>query len=111
MGRQADPGSGNSEIFFMRDAARRLDRDYTVWGRVVSGLDAVRAVAVGEPPAQPDRMIRVQVMADMPAAEQPRLEVMDARGPALRAIIAKMRAAKGADFSVCDVEIPVRGAH
>jgi peptidylprolyl isomerase len=56
MGRQADPGSANSEIFFMRDAARRLDHDYTVWGRVVWGLDVVRAVAVGEPPAHPDRM-------------------------------------------------------
>jgi peptidylprolyl isomerase len=108
MGRQADPGTSNSEIFFMRDAARRLDRDYTVWGKVVSGLDVVRAMAVGEPPAQPDRMLKVRVMADLPAAEQPRLEILDERGPAFGRLVARARAAKGADFTVCDVEVPVR---
>jgi peptidylprolyl isomerase len=110
MGRQAAPGSANSEIFFMRDAARRLDRDYTVWGRVVSGLDIVRAIAVGEPPAHPDRMLKVQVMADLPTVDRPKLEVMDENGPAMRVLIDKARAAKGADFSVCDIEAPVRAA-
>jgi peptidylprolyl isomerase len=108
MGRQADPGSANSEIFFMRDAARRLDRDYTVWGRVVSGLDVVRAVAVGEPPAAPDRMTHVAVMADLPPAERPRLEVQDEHGPAMAARIEQARAAKGADFSICDVTVSTR---
>ena len=110
MGRQADPGSANSEIFFIRDAARRLDRDYTVWGKVVLGLDVVRAIAVGEPPAQPDRMLKVQVMADMPPADRPRLEVMDPRSPALKLIVDRARTARGADFSICDVEMPVRDA-
>jgi len=110
MGRQADPGSANSEIFFMRDAARRLDRDYTVWGKVVLGLDVVRAVAVGEPPAQPDRMIKVQVMADMPPSERPRLELLDAHGPFMKKVVDQVRTAKGADFSICDVDIPVRNA-
>ncbi len=74
------------------------------------GLDVVRAIAVGEPPAQPDRMLKVQVMADMPPADRPRLEVMDARSPALKLIVDRARAARGADFSICDVEIPVRDA-
>jgi peptidylprolyl isomerase len=108
MGRQADPGTSNAEIFFMRDASRRLDRDYTVWGKVVLGLDVVRAVAVGEPPAQPDRMLSVRVMADMPAAERPRLEIMDAASPAFARLVARTRAARGADFTVCDVEPTVR---
>lgn len=111
MGRQADPGTSNSEIFFMRDAARRLDRDYTVWGKVVSGLDVVRAMAVGEPPAAPDRMLKVRVMADMPAAEKLKLEVMDTRSAAFGKLVARTRAAKGADFTVCDVEVPVRAGH
>jgi peptidylprolyl isomerase len=110
MGREADPASANSEIFFMRDAARRLDRDYTVWGRVVQGLDVVRAVAVGEPPAEPDRMTGVAVLADLPASERPKLEVMDTASPVFRAIVDRARAAKGADFSICDVEVPVRAA-
>jgi peptidylprolyl isomerase len=110
MGRQADPGSANSEIFFMRAPARRLDHDYTVWGRVVVGLDVVRAVAAGEPPAHPDRMLKVSVMADLPAAERPGLEIMDTRSTDFRVMIEAVRTAKGADFSVCDVEVPVRAA-
>jgi peptidylprolyl isomerase len=106
MGRQEAPGSGNSEIFFMRDAARRLDRDYTVWGRVVVGLPVVRAMAVGEPPAKPDRMLRVRLAADLPDA--PKVQVLDERGPAFAALVARERKAKGADFSVCDIEIPAR---
>jgi peptidylprolyl isomerase len=110
MGRQEAPGSANSEIFFMRDAARRLDHDYTAFGRVVVGLDVVRAVAVGEPPAAPDRMMRVRLLADLPDADRPHVERMDEHDPAFAALIAKTRAAEGADFSVCDVEIPVRSA-
>jgi peptidylprolyl isomerase len=108
MGRQADPGSANSEIFFMRDAARRLDHDYTVWGRVISGLEVVRAVAVGEPPGRPDRMLKVSVMADMPLAERPRLEVMDTKARAFRTLVERERRARGANFSICDVAIPIR---
>jgi peptidylprolyl isomerase len=108
MGRQADPGTSNSEIFFMRAPARRLDHDYTVWGRVVQGLEVVRGVAVGEPPPHPDRMVRVQVAADMPPAERPRLEVQDTRGAAFQMQIARLVAQKGAAFSVCDLQIAVR---
>ena len=108
MGRQADPGSANSEFFFMRAPARRLDHDYTVVGRAVAGLDVVRAVAVGEPPKMPDLMQKVRVLADIPAAERPKLEVMDARGPAFQARLAAAKHAKGAAFTVCDVEAPTR---
>ena len=108
MGRQAEIGTANSEIFFMRGPARRLDHDYAVWGRVVQGLEVVRAVAVGEPPKAPDRMVRVRVAADLPAAEQPKLQVANERGPAFRARVAALKAGKGAAFSVCDVPIPVR---
>ena len=105
MGREAALDSANSEIFFMRDASRSLDHDYTVWGRVVEGLDVVRAVSVGEPPAHPDRMIRVRVMADMPAGERPRGEVIDTRSSAFAAAVEAARKARGADFSVCDVGV------
>jgi len=108
MGRQAEVGTANSEIFFMRSPSRRLDHDYAVWGRVVQGLDVVRAVAVGEPPKDPDRMVRVRVAADLPAAEQPKLQVANERGPAFQARVAALKAAKGAAFSVCDVPIAVR---
>jgi peptidylprolyl isomerase len=108
MGRQADPGTANSEIFFMRGPSRRLDHEYTVVGRVVSGRDAVMAVAVGEPPKVPDLMLKVRLLADIPEAERPRLEVMDTRGPAFQARVAALKQAKGAAFSICDVEVPIR---
>jgi peptidylprolyl isomerase len=108
MGRQAGIDTANSEIFFMRAPARRLDHDYAVWGRVVQGLDVVRAVKVGEPPADPDRMVRVRVAADLPAAERPRLQVADTGGPAFRALAARTKARLGARFSVCDLPIDVR---
>ena len=108
MGRQADPGSANSEIFFMRAPARRLDHDYTVVGRVVVGLDVVRAVAVGEPPASPDRMVRVRLAADLPAVGRPRIEVLDERGAMFRQEVAALMRAKGAAFTICDVEVSAR---
>ncbi len=108
MGRQANPGSANSEIFFMRSPARRLDHEYTVVGRAITGLEAIRAMAVGEPPSVPDLMLKVRVAADLPLAERPRLQVMNAAGPALAARISALKRAKGADFSICDVEVPVR---
>ncbi|HXA38173.1 MAG TPA: peptidylprolyl isomerase [Phenylobacterium sp.] len=108
MGRQAGIDTANSEIFFMRAPARRLDHDYAVWGRVVQGLEVVRAIQVGEPPADPDRMVRVRLAADMPAAERPRLEVTDTAGPAFAARAARQKARRGARFSVCDLEIAVR---
>jgi peptidylprolyl isomerase len=108
MGRQAGIDTGNSEIFFMRAAARRLDHDYAVWGRVVAGLDVVRAVAVGEPPAHPDRMVRVRVMADLAPADRPTVQVIDTRSAGFHRLVADLRAKRGADFSVCDVPVAVR---
>jgi peptidylprolyl isomerase len=103
MGRQEAKDTANSELFFMRTPSRRLDRDYTAIGRVVIGLDVIRALAVGEPPRNPDRMLKVQILADLPEAERPVIEVPD--DASLHARIAAARAAKGADFSVCDVEV------
>lgn len=108
MGRQADPGTANSEIFFMRAAARRLDHEYTVVGRVIAGLEAVNGVAVGEPPKTPDLMLRVRLLADMPEADRPKLEVQDTRGPAFQAQLAALKREKGAAFTVCDVHIAAR---
>jgi peptidylprolyl isomerase len=108
MGRQAGIDTANSEIFFMRAPARRLDHDYAVWGRVVQGLDVVRAIKAGEPPPDPDRMIRVRLAADLQPAERPRLEVADPRGPAFQARAAALKTKLGARFSVCDLPIPVR---
>ena len=108
MGHEADPDSGNSEFFIMRAATRSLDRNYSVVGRVVMGLDVVRALTAGDPPMQPSRMLRARVMADMPQAERPQIFVLNTLSPEFHALADQVRAIKGADFSICDVEAPVR---
>jgi len=108
MGRQAGIDTANSEIFFMRAPARRLDHDYAVWGRVVAGLEVVRAIEVGEPPPDPDRMIRVRLAADLPAARRPRLLVENPRSREFRDKAARLRVRLGARFSLCDLQIAVR---
>ncbi|ESQ79925.1 peptidylprolyl isomerase [Asticcacaulis sp. YBE204] len=109
MGRDDMPkDSANSELYIMRDTVPRLDRDYTVVGRVVEGFEALGALAIGAPPTQPDAMKRVRVLADVPASERPELEIMDVSGPAFAALVAAKWTEKGADFSVCDLDVPVR---
>lgn len=106
MGRDEALDSANSEFYFMLGPSRGMDRDYTVVGRVVVGMDVLLALRQGEPPANPDIMQSVRLLADLPAAERPRVSIMT--GAALSAFIDKVRHEKAADFSVCDVVVPVR---
>ena len=108
MGRDAAPDSANSEIFLMREATRRLDRDYAVVGKVVAGLEVVRALTVGEPPVHPDKMVRVSVMSDLPDNERPKVRVLNTLSPQFTALADRIRALRGADFSICDIEVPTR---
>jgi peptidylprolyl isomerase len=107
MARDDNPDSANSQFFLMRQSYPSLDKRYTAFGRVISGLDVVRAIKPGEPPADPDKMTLVRVLADIPEPDRPRVRVLDPAGPAFKALVASTRAAKGADFSVCDIDIPV----
>jgi peptidylprolyl isomerase len=109
MGHEADPDGGNSEFFIMRASTRSLDRNYSVVGRVVMGLDVVRGLTAGDPPMQPNRMIKARIMADLPDAQRPQIAVLNTLSPSFRALAEQVRAIKGADFSICDVEAPVRG--
>lgn len=67
MARTNDPNSANSQFFICLDAAFFLDGQYTVWGRVIAGMDAVDGIARGEPPASPTKILRAYVLADVPA--------------------------------------------
>ena len=64
MARAQSPDSGDSQFFICFDDATFLDRQYTVWGRVVDGMDNVDKLARGEPPSRPDKMLSVRVVAD-----------------------------------------------
>jgi peptidylprolyl isomerase len=61
MARAQDPNSANSQFFICFDDARFLDRQYTVWGKVVSGMENVDKIKRGEPVRDPDRIISATV--------------------------------------------------
>ena len=65
MARAQSPDSGDSQFFIVFDDATFLDRQYTVWGRVIDGMDNVDKLARGEPPATPDKMLTVRIAADV----------------------------------------------
>ena len=65
MARAANPDSGDSQFFICFDDAGFLDGKYTVWGKVTSGMENVDKIKRGEPPQNPDKMIRVRVAADV----------------------------------------------
>jgi peptidylprolyl isomerase len=65
MARSNDPNSANSQFFIMYADGAFLNGKYTVVGEVVSGMDVVDKIKKGEPVADPDRMTRVQVGADI----------------------------------------------
>jgi peptidylprolyl isomerase len=64
MARAQNPNSANSQFFIVFDDARFLDKQYTVWGKVISGMENVDKINKGEPPASPDKMITVRVASD-----------------------------------------------
>jgi peptidylprolyl isomerase len=61
MARSQSPDSANSQFFICFDDAGFLDRQYTVWGQVESGMDYVDALPVGEPPADPGKILKATV--------------------------------------------------
>jgi peptidylprolyl isomerase len=61
---------------------------------------------VGEPVVDPDIMIKVQILADIPAPERPKVRVLNVATAYFGAMADRMKAHKGADFSVCDLELP-----
>lgn len=70
MARTADPNSANSQFFicFTDDGCSFLTGEYTVFGQVTEGMEAVDKIAKGEPPASPDKIVKLQVAADAPQA-------------------------------------------
>jgi peptidylprolyl isomerase len=65
MARAQSPNSANSQFFICFGDAKFLDRQYTVWGKVIEGMDAVDALTRGEPPRKPDSIVTMRVAADV----------------------------------------------
>ena len=64
MARSQNPNSANSQFFINFTETPFLNGQYTIWGQVVEGMGYVDSIAKGEPPANPDKIIKMQVAAD-----------------------------------------------
>src|SRR5215470_13154368 len=65
MARAQNPNSANRQFFICFDDAPFLDRQYTVWGKVIEGMENVDKIKRGEPVQNPDRITSVKVAADV----------------------------------------------
>ena len=61
MARSSNPNSANSQFFICFKPAPFLNGQYTVWGTVVDGMDYVDAIARGEPPVEPDKIVKMSL--------------------------------------------------
>jgi cyclophilin family peptidyl-prolyl cis-trans isomerase len=64
MARTNNPHSANSQFFICFDDARFLDKQYTVWGKVIEGMENVDKIKRGEPVRDPDRITSARVTSD-----------------------------------------------
>jgi len=64
MARSSNPNSANSQFFIVFDDARFLDRQYTVWGEVIEGMEFVDKLPRGEPVRNPGKIVKAHVAAD-----------------------------------------------
>ena len=73
MARTMNPDSANSQFFicFTDDGCSFLTGQYTVFGQVTSGMEFVDAIAKGEPPANPDKIVKASLGADAAADAAP----------------------------------------
>ena len=65
MARAQNPNSANSQFFICFDDASFLDRQYTVWGKVIEGMENVDKIKRGEPVRNPDKINSIKVAADV----------------------------------------------
>ena len=80
MARTQDPNSANSQFYIMLVPRLSMDRNYTVLGRVVGGMNFVDALERGEPPLVPSRIVRASIGSDnVPSMSAAQIEAEAAR--------------------------------
>jgi cyclophilin family peptidyl-prolyl cis-trans isomerase len=64
MARTQNPNSANSQFFICFDDAPWLNKQYSVWGQVIEGMDNIDKIKKGEPVRDPDSIVTMRVAAD-----------------------------------------------
>ncbi|MBP8062897.1 MAG: peptidylprolyl isomerase [Brevundimonas sp.] len=109
MARGQDPHSANSQFFIMTGTNEGLNGLYAPFGRVLAGLDVVRALKPGVEAANgrvedPDLMTRARTAASLPERQRPVVRVRTTSSPAFTAMVEQLRTERGARFTVCDIQ-------
>lgn len=110
MARNENPNSANSQFFLMTAHNENLDGVYTPFGRVVAGLDVVRALKPGSEAdngavTDPDVMTRVRTAAALPDAGRPVVRVLNPASPAFAEQLAAARGS-GSRVDICAIQPP-----
>ena len=109
MARAGSPDSANSQFFLMMGQNDALNGGYTTFGRVVQGLHVVKTLKTGSHAddgkvANPDVMTKVQLASAMPEGQRPTVRVAAPGSAPFNAAVEAARAARGAQFGICDVQ-------
>lgn len=124
MARDDAPDTGSTEFYIVLDAQRYLDRNLTVFGRVIDGMEHIQALQRGDraiesgviqPPHTGDEILSVLIAADLPEADRPHYYVMRANRPSFEDAKTAKRVRREAFFyrrppevlDVCGFEVPV----
>jgi len=124
MARDEDPDSGGTEFYIVLDAQRYLDRNLTVFGRVIDGMEHVQSLKRGDravesgviqAPDKGDTILSIRMAADMPEATRPVYRVMDTNTDAFEAAKTEKRVRDEAFFyrkppevlDICGFDVPV----
>lgn len=120
LGRDNERNSASTEFYVALQPQRYLDRNLSVFGRVVAGMEHLQALRRIEPPQSPhddpgDRILSIRVAADVPEAERTNLEILRSDRPAFDAYVEARRNRSDAFFyyrpdfvDVCQLPVPVR---
>ncbi|MEM9667408.1 MAG: peptidylprolyl isomerase [Pseudomonadota bacterium] len=93
-----DINSGSDQFFLMRNTSDFLDKQYSPWGRIVSGQDVVDSLKTGEPVQNPDILTAAKMAADLPKEERPSVWVQKTDGPEFTEYLAG-----ASEAEVCDL--------
>lgn len=110
MARAGSPDSANSQFFLMSGQNDNLNGGYTVFGRVVQGLDVVKMLKPGDDAkdgavgADADIMTRAQLASALPEGQRPTVRVALPGSAPFNAAVEAARAERGARFGICDVQ-------
>jgi len=110
--RTSDPNSARSQFYITRGNPEHLNAQYTSWGRVRVGQDAIDAIAVGsameDPDFRPDTIRSMRTGDELPAEEQVTIEVADTDSAAFAAYLDTLRDPSGNLPDICDITVPTR---